>query len=84
MIPLTAQFKTIIINALAKCKKGIVVEQGRTVKLEDEAPSFTTYHLQERLNQEACMDYLTRMNREKLLSNYEYHKMIERLEDNFN
>jgi hypothetical protein len=47
---------------------------------ENEAPSFTTYQLQERLNQEACLDYLKRMSQERLLKKYEYLRLVERCE----
>jgi hypothetical protein len=50
---------------------------------ENEAPSFTTYQLQERLNQEACLDYLRRMSHEKVLKKYEYLKLMEKCEENF-
>ena len=46
--------------------------------------SFTTHHLQERLNQDACFEYLGRMNKDRILSSYEYHKLLEKVDDNFN
>lgn len=50
---------------------------------DNEAPSFTTYQLQERLNQDACLDYLQRMYQEKLLKKYEFLKLNEKCEENF-
>lgn len=73
VIPLTLQYKPIILKAIAKARgAGVNIEQNRSLKpqMEDEAPSFTTHHLQERLNQDACFDYLGRMNRDRMLSNY--------------
>ena len=83
VVPLTKQYRGIILNVLSRSKSVSAGDQNRLRAIEDEAPSFTTYHLQERLNQDACSDYLARMNREGLLSSYEYHKLIERVEDNF-
>jgi len=53
MIPLTAQYRSILQGILNRWRKGDKPEQGQAVKqqAENEAPSFTTYHLQERLNQ---------------------------------
>lgn len=77
VVPLTSNYKSIIANAISRVKvsTGIYDQNRMKAQVEDEAPSFTT-HLQERLNQDACSDYLARMNNEKLLSNYEYHKLI--------
>jgi hypothetical protein len=86
VVPLTARFKAVILNAIARSRSWAgSYDQLRQLRpqIEDEAPSFTTYHLQERINQEACCDYLTRMNRERLLSNYEHHKLMDKVEDNF-
>jgi hypothetical protein len=79
VIPLTLQYKSVILNAISKVKHvPFNPDQNRALKppIEDEAPSFTTHHLQERLNQDACFDYLGRMSREKMLSSYEYHKLL--------
>lgn len=73
VIPLTLQYKSVILNAISKVKHvPFNQDQNRALKppAEDEAPSFTTHHLQERLNQDACFDYLGRMSREKILSSY--------------
>ena len=73
VIPLTSQFKEIILNVINRARNMVLnYEQGRAIKpqVEDDAPSFTTHHLQERLNQDACFDYLNRMNKEKILSSY--------------
>lgn len=88
-IPLTIKYKAILRDILTKAKKSSYFalnfdKENRILKpQEDEAPSFTTYHLQERLNQEACVEYLSKMHKDKLLRNYEYYKLSEKLEENF-
>jgi hypothetical protein len=48
MIPLTTQYRPILKGILSRWRKTDKPDQGRAVKqqAEDEAPSFTTYHLQ--------------------------------------
>ena len=86
-VPVTKQFKNLVVGAANKAKNiSGTFQHSKVVRRpqqDDEAPSFTTYHLQERLNQQACLDYLQRMSREKLLSSYELHKLVEKVEDNF-